>query len=513
MTTGTEGPDHLTNDSSHDVITIQLIGGVHATAVVDGGAGFDLLQSHHQWNISSSEPGRIFLRSSSSTSMDITYTNVERLEFIGRYFTDQVLVFGNTQDWITLTGTGGAPAKVQTGGGDDRIYLTGFHPGATLDAGAGNDLIDLSGSQPVNNQYFLLYGRAGDDRIIGSTYHDRLEGGEGNDNLSGGAGNDVLIGDAGIDRLEGGTGDDLYFVDGSDSVYELAGEGIDIVYASTSFVLTPGAHIDLLAAISSAAVNFIELAGNEIANTIQGNDGDNFLYGFGGNDYLTGFGGNDLLDGGDDADFLVGGLGDDRYLVSLGDTLIENAGEGYDTVYARTSYVLSQGAHVEFLAAISGAATDPIDLTGNELGNLIQGNAGANVLRGLAGNDYLDALGGNDTLDGGEGQDFLDGGAGADTFRFTSVSHSSLGLADTVSGFVSGQDKIDLSQIDANSNTAGDDAFTFIGTGAFTHTAGQLRYEQIGTQTHLYGDVNGDGVADLHIVVNNGPPVASDLFL
>ena len=46
------------------------------------------------------------------------------------------------------------------------------------------------------------------------------------------------------------------------------------------------------------------------------------------------------------------------------------------------------------------------------------------------------------------------------------------------SDFVRGTDRIDLSAIDANPGDAGgNDAFTFIGTGAFTNVAGELRYE------------------------------------
>jgi hypothetical protein len=45
----------------------------------------------------------------------------------------------------------------------------------------------------------------------------------------------------------------------------------------------------------------------------------------------------------------------------------------------------------------------------------------------------------------------------------------------------------------------GDQAFSFIGTGAFSNTAGQLRYEQISGNTYVEGDTNGDGVADFMI--------------
>ena len=252
---------------------------------------------------------------------------------------------------------------------------------------------------------------------------------------------------------------------------------------------------------TATATDVIHLTGNELNNTIQGNAGGNRLLGGGGDDYLVGLGGLDVLDGEAGNDILVGGGGNDRYFVDSGDRVRELAGGGNDIVYARTSFVLTAGSHVELLAAVDGAATDAINLGGNELNNVIQGNAGSNTIVGGAGNDYCSGLGGADILDGGADADILLGGAGADTFRFSALAHSVPGAADKVMDFVSGTDRIDLSLIDANSGAAGNQAFNFVGTAAFTNTAGELRYQVSGGQTHIFGDVNGDGVADLHIIL------------
>ena len=69
---------------------------------------------------------------------------------------------------------------------------------------------------------------------------------------------------------------------------------------------------------------------------------------------------------------------------------------------------------------------------------------------------------------------------------------------------------------DANSNVAGDQAFSFIGTGAFTNVAGQLRYDVDSVHNVLVvmGDVNGDGAADFTFDVHNAPALlASDFYL
>jgi serralysin len=67
--------------------------------------------------------------------------------------------------------------------------------------------------------------------------------------------------------------------------------------------------------------------------------------------------------------------------------------------------------------------------------------------------------------------------------------------------------------IDANANTAGNQAFTFIGAAAFSGAAGQLRtYSQDGSN-YVAGDVNGDGEADFTINLGAATAVGTDFFL
>ena len=47
--------------------------------------------------------------------------------------------------------------------------------------------------------------------------------------------------------------------------------------------------------------------------------------------------------------------------------------------------------------------------------------------------------------------------------------------------------------------TATNEAFTFIGSQAFHHTAGELRSEVVGGNTYVTGDTDGDGIADFMI--------------
>ncbi len=212
------------------------------------------------------------------------------------------------------------------------------------------------------------------------------------DTLTGSAGNDFLDGGAGADSLSGLAGDDVYQVDDpADLVIELPGEGTDRINALISFTLP--AHVEDLWLVGSADTNG---TGNGVGNTLWGNAGLNTLSGLGGDDYL---------DGGAGADTLIGGSGNDQYWVDdAGDLVVEQPGEGNDTVNAAISYTLP--ANVENLVLKPGAGN--LAGHGNGLDNQLTGNEGQNTLDGGAGND---------TLDGGSGADTMIGGPGNDSYR------------------------------------------------------------------------------------------------
>ena len=133
---------------------------------------------------------------------------------------------------------------------------------------------------------------------------------------------------------------------------------------------------------------------------------------------------------------------------------------------------------------------------GGSKNDVIWGNEVANKLEGGAGNDTLNGFEGNDTLIGGTGADTLTGGLGADRFNF-----SELEKLDRITDFNHAQgDLIDLRGTGVD--------FTWIGGGAFTNHAGELRFN--GGQ--LQGDTNGDGLADLIITVAGDPLVQADVL-
>jgi Ca2+-binding RTX toxin-like protein len=143
----------------------------------------------------------------------------------------------------------------------------------------------------------------------------------------------------------------------------------------------------------------------------------------------------------------------------------------------------------------------------------VLGGAGNDELRGGAGNDRLRGGEGDDVLIGGTGADHLHGGGGADSFVFTSAGQSNGRKTDTIHDFRIGDgDVIDLTAVDADSETDGDQDFAFIGSGEFSGTAGELRVSTSKTVTTIEGDTNGDGKADFVLHLDGKHTVTADYF-
>ena len=256
-------------------------------------------------------------------------------------------------------------------------------------------------------------------------------------------------------------------VDGDNLTYTLATEtvlpsGITFDAATRTFSGTPSDtasgtyNLTVIASDSagekandSFSLNVLNAINGDSSNqTVNGTSGDDYINAGAGNDTVNGGEGNDILDGGPGNDRLAGGPGDDTYIVdSSRDVVIENAGEGKDTVKSSVNYTLT--VNIEDLTL---AGNDNTNGTGNNLDNLITGNSGNNLLKGLDGNDTLIGSAGNDTLIGGKGNDILTGGDGSDSFLFGSgaiFNTSDFGV-DSINDFIKGSDKIILSKTSFN---------------------------------------------------------------
>ncbi|MEZ0168943.1 beta strand repeat-containing protein [Microvirga sp. TS319] len=328
--------------------------------------------------------------------------HIENLFLIGE---DDIDGTGNGLDNTIIGNTGnntldgGAGADTLGGGAGNDTYIVDDEGDAVGEnPGDGTDTVRASIS------YSLGLFSALENLVLTGSAHLRGEGNEVANAITGNEGNNTLDGGAGADTLTGGRGNDTYIVDdASDVVIENEGEGTDTVETSLSYTL--GANVENLVLTGEADING---TGNALVNAITGNDGNN------------------ALDGGTGADTLTGGRGDDTYVVDdQGDVVVENEGEGTDTVKASVSYIL--GGNIERLE-LTGAAD--INGTGNGLANAITGNDGNNMLDGGAGADTLTGGRGDDTYVVDNTGDVIveNGGEGTDTVRaFVSFS-----LADEV---------------------------------------------------------------------------------
>ena len=258
--------------------------------------------------------------------------------------------------------------------------------------------------------------------------------------------------------------------------------------------------------------------GTDRRDVFDGTNRGERVFGYGGNDDLFGYGGDDLLYGGAGNDLLVGDDGDDKLYGDAGSDLLAgekgadrlDGGAGFD--YA--TYFYSDAGVTVNLA--TGTAAD--GLGGTDTLTSVEGVYGsdrADTIRGNAGTNELFGNRGDDVLIGGAGQDLTVGNAGADRFVFADGDVSSkLATADLIGDFSRAEgDRIDLSGLDANAEVAGDQAFTFVGTAAFSGTAGELRFEVIRGETVLMGDTDGDKIADGFVRLDDHPTLVVGDFV
>ncbi len=196
--------------------------------------------------------------------------------------------------------------------GNAEVHVEQIAPttGAVIVGTAGNDVISKTVTVP--------------GQLLATDFADTIDGGAGDDVLDGGGGSDALYGGANNDTLIGGTAT-------AGSTNQLwGGTGSD----TASYAGTTGAvHADLVAQAAYVDGVLVDQM-NSIENLIGGS-------------------GDDVLTGDAGANVLAGKAGNDTYVIGAGDTIVEAAGEGTDTVRASIDYTL--GANLENLVLIGTA--------------------------------------------------------------------------------------------------------------------------------------------------------------
>jgi hypothetical protein len=232
-------------------------------------------------------------------------------------------------------------ASFDLGDGDDRLEQVPPDTGVDVNAGPGDDLIDL---------------RAGGAGV--------LRGGEGDDDIRAGAQGSAMVGGPGADTMVGGASN-ADFVSYAD-------------HTAPVTVTQDGIANDGAAGEGDNVMSGIE--------QLEGGSGDDDLTGTDGIDNINGLNGNDHIDGGDGADFLEGGGGADTI----------EGGAGSDNI---TGYVAGLGVNLDdpgYAPPAPAAADGPGTLLGGD---------GSDVVRGGPATDHIDPGEGSDRVEGSGGGD------------------------------------------------------------------------------------------------------------
>lgn len=324
----------------------------------------------------------------------------------------------------------------------------------------------------------------GADHLNGTTANNVIDGKGGNDVINAAAGNDTIFGGAGYDTLTGGAGNDIFAFRSAAEI----GTGPINQDVITDFVQGQD-KIDLSAIDANA-----NLTGNQDFTFVAANDGS-FTETAGEIAWRTDGAGHTIVQGD------VNGDGKHDFELVLNGAVSLKASDFIGVGAATAKPPVDGGSTVTPVPPVVDSTLKT--LSGTTSADRITGTSANELLDGNAGNDILNSAGGNDKIYGGAGRDTMTGGTGDDIFLFKAVSDMGKTVAsrDVITDFTHGQDKIDLSALDANSKIAGSQAFSFLATDdqSFTHKAGEVAWHTQSGRTVVQGDTNGDGIHDFEI--------------
>ncbi|MEQ1520021.1 MAG: hypothetical protein ABL936_02000 [Aestuariivirga sp.] len=297
--------------------------------------------------------------------------------------------------------------------------------------------------------------------------------------------------------------------------------------------------------------------GNDVVNVLvepTGIIGYKFYLGLG-NDTLSASSNDDYYydEGGDDT--INMGHGDDVVYAGPGNDTINGGmhmGGGGDTLYFSSQFDMfgnstpvTQG--VTFDLAVTGPqnlgffGTDTFfnfeNVSCGREDDTVFGDSGGNIILGWKGDDFIRGRGGVDNILGGEGNDTLIGDTAgdklyagtlqdnqsqtdgdADIIKYFQIMDSTYDNGmDTIFQFEhaagGGDDRIDLSSIDANTSLGGNQAFQFVGSGNFSMFGGSVRVTTVGGDSVIMVNNDSDAIAEMVIIVDDVTGLTADDFI
>ena len=410
---------------------------------------------------------------------------------------------------IAIDGTG--VEDVDTGLAGDMIHVKGSHADATYDTNGGNDTVELDdfGTSAVLNT------GAGGDKIeldveLTST-NQQIDGGDGSDTLE--ISKNISSGNYdNIETLEiGGSASavNLELFDGDLEKVEVENTtGVSLTKVSSDLEIeaTDGASVTIVSGTDDDAL-FIAAGDLTIANSSTGSSVEDLELSFTSN--------------GDSTLTLTGTATESLEITdaSAAVALIGSAITGTaDAVTSIDAAALTTAVTVGVAAGTGAGNISAITLgSGNDTVYIDGGQAGADIFTG-EGDDTIDASSNNVAMDyrGGAGKDtiLLDGTNNvqddivfAATSDFVVVTSGTTADLDSIEGFDSGEDKIDLNAL----NLTGIDAGSSL-TDAYDTVSGgtaDVAYYVTGGNTYVYVDL-GSTVGAFEI---DATAVASDFNL
>ena len=442
-----------------------------------------------------------YLNDAWATTVMSYFSQDENTFFSAQGFTRQFVVSPIVADILATSLAYGAPAATTRTG--DTVY--GFNntsgraiydatqfPSVTytiVDHG-GTDTLDYSGFTQnqridLNAEAFSNIGaRVGNVTIARGSLIENAIGGSGNDTINGNGANNVLDGRGGTNQLFGNGGNDSFLVS-TPTLFESSvdgGLGTDTLSVTGNVSFSNGFQGASGGTLASIEVVVLNAGANLVLRGAQ-----------------------------------IDGLALDTQFSGSGTVTVDlqtNVALGVGQ-FSGSAFGFAGGSSVQFV--VNGTADTDV-FKGANTASTINGGDGGDQIRGSSAVDTIFGGDGNDKISGVLGADIITGGAGADRFRYGSIADSGLGAgADRIMDFVSGLDTISLAAIDADPIAPGKQGLTYIGTAALANTgSGQLRYSTSGGDILVEADFNGDGVADMHIVLvglGGGALTSADFLL